>query len=94
DDLKSPDPEGRFKSLMRFEVARARELFAKGKPLCVSIGGRLGLELRGIWLGGARILDLIERNGYDVFARRPVITSVDKLRILSLAARKGAFQRH
>jgi squalene synthase HpnC len=93
DDL-SGGPVERLKDLMRFEVARARELFARGKPLCVSVGGRLGVELRAVWLGGARILDLIERNGYDVFARRPVITSADKLRILSLAARKGAFQRH
>jgi phytoene/squalene synthetase len=79
---------------MRFEVARARELFKRGKPLCVSVSGRLGLELRAVWLGGTRVLDLIERNDYDVFARRPVIASKDKLRILSLAARKGAFRRH
>ncbi|HVG18964.1 MAG TPA: squalene synthase HpnC [Blastocatellia bacterium] len=94
DGLKDSHSEEGFKRLMQFEVARARELFARGKPLCVSAGGRLGLELRGVWLGGTRILDLIEQNGYDVFARRPVITSADKLRILSIAARKGAFQRH
>jgi phytoene synthase len=94
DDLKNSHSEQRFRELMQFEVARARELFARGKPLCVSVSGRLGLELRAVWLGGARILDLIERNNYDVFERRPVITSADKLRILSLAARKGAFRRH
>lgn len=93
DDLKNSHSEQSFKRLMQFEVARAREMFARGKPLCVSVGGRLGVELRAVWLGGARILDLIEANGYDVFARRPVITSADKLRILSLAARKGAFRR-
>jgi phytoene synthase len=94
EDLIRSRPGDGFKELMRFEVARARELFKRGKPLCVSVSGRLGLELRAVWLGGTRVLDLIERNDYDVFARRPVIASKDKLRILSLAARKGAFRRH
>ena len=93
DDLKNARAEKGFKELMRFEVERARGLFARGKPLCVSVSGRLGLELRGVWLGGTRILDLIEQNDYDVFARRPVISSADKLRILSLAVRKGDFSR-
>jgi hydroxysqualene synthase len=94
DDLENSRSDDRFRRLMQFEVGRARELFARGKPLCVSVSGRLGLELRGVWLGGMRILDLIEQNGYDVFTRRPVIAPADKLRILSLAARKGAFRRH
>jgi phytoene/squalene synthetase len=93
DDLRNLQPGSKFKELIQFEVRRARELFERGKPLCVSVSGRLGLELRAVWLGGTRILDLIEQNNYDVFTRRPVITSADKLRILGLAARKGAFRR-
>jgi phytoene/squalene synthetase len=47
-----------------------------------------------VWLGGMRILERIEQNGYDVLARRPVITSADKLRILFAAASKKAFRGH
>jgi phytoene synthase len=83
-----------FQRLMKFEIDRTRELFGQGKPLCTAVGGRLGLELRAIWLGGTLILDRIEQNGYDVFTRRPVITSGDKLRILWGAARKGSFARY
>jgi len=93
DDLREPQAGNRVKGLVQFEVRRARELFKRGKPLCVSVSGRLGLELRAVWLGGMRILDLIEQNGYDVFTRRPVITSTEKIRILGLAARKGVFRR-
>ncbi|HWP42690.1 MAG TPA: squalene synthase HpnC, partial [Blastocatellia bacterium] len=75
----------RFQRLMRLQVERARELFMQGKPLCLALSGRLALELRAVWLGGWRILELIEQNGYDVFARRPVIASSDRLRILSEA---------
>ena len=91
-DLKNFSVNAKFKSLMQFEVERARDMFVRGKPLCVSVTGRLGLELRAVWLGGMRILDRIQKNGYDVFTNRPVITSSDKLRILFLASSKTAFR--
>jgi squalene synthase HpnC len=94
EDLISRDATDNFKRLMLLEVERARAMFLNGKPLCVSVSGRLGLELRSVWLGGMRILDHIEQNGYDVFARRPVITSTDKLKILLGAASKRNFRRY
>jgi len=93
-DLSRGNADDSFKQLMKYEVARARELFARGKPLCLVAKGRLGLELRAVWLGGFSILDRIEANDYDVFTRRPVITSTDKLRILLGAASKEAFRRY
>jgi squalene synthase HpnC len=94
DDLLHRTAADAFKRLMKFEVERARAMFERGKPLCTLVNGRLGLELRSVWLGGMRILDRIEHNDYDVFARRPVITSTDKLRILLVAASKRAFRRY
>ena len=94
DDLMRRDASDRFKQLIKSEVERARAMFARGKPLCTSVSGRLGLELRSVWLGGMRILDHIEHNDYDVFASRPVITSTDKLKILLVAASKRAFGRY
>ncbi len=89
---RQPLPGG-FKDLLAFEIARTRELFRRGKPLCTIVKGRLGLELRAIWLGGWKILDLIEQADYDVFRSRPSITGKDKIDILSLALRKEAFRR-
>ncbi|MFY9611427.1 MAG: squalene synthase HpnC [Blastocatellia bacterium] len=94
DDLQSLCAGESFQRLMKFEVERARELFARGKPLCTSVGGRLGLELRAVWLGGVLILDRIEQNGYDVFTRRPVITTGDKLKVLVRASSKRNFRRY
>jgi squalene synthase HpnC len=71
-----------FRRLMEFEVARARQLMVNGKPLCAAVNGRLALELRAIWLGGMKILERIQKNEYDVFLRRPTITSADKFGIL------------
>jgi squalene synthase HpnC len=92
DDLKRREVTAPFRELMRMEVTRARRLFIEGKPLCISVKGRMGLELRAVWLGGWRILDRIESNGFDVFTRRPVITSSDKLRIIFSAAAKAGFR--
>jgi phytoene synthase len=83
-----------FCQLMKFEIERARELFAIGKPLCTSVAGRLGVELRIVWSGGAKILNAIEENGYDVFRKRPMISKRDKLQILFRALRKEAFKRY
>jgi hydroxysqualene synthase len=71
----------RFKDMMRFEVGRAREFFGKGRPLPECVKGRLRLELRFTWRGGARILDKIEQVGYDVFRHRPVVTRLDWAKI-------------
>jgi hydroxysqualene synthase len=93
-DLKNHSLNDKFKRLMQFEVERASDMFFQGKALCTSVRGRLGLELRAVWLGGMRILDRIQMNGYDVFTNRPVIKSTDKLRILFLASSKTAFRLH
>jgi squalene synthase HpnC len=93
EELKTGLPKATFAKLMKFEVERARGYFIRGKPLCGDLGGRLGLELRAVWLGGWRILDRIEENGYDVFTRRPVITRSDKLRLILGAFMKGDFRR-
>ena len=60
-------------------VARTRALFELGRPLCDRVGRDLRFELRLTWLGGSGILDRIERNGYDVFRRRPAYGLAGKL---------------
>ena len=58
-------------------AARTRELFAAGTYVCNAVSGRLRHELRLTWLGGVRILDRLDRVGYDVFAYRPTLGLVD-----------------
>jgi squalene synthase HpnC len=58
-------------------TARTRELFAAGRPACDMVSGRLRYELRATWLGGMRILDRLERSGFDPFDARPTLGVVD-----------------
>ena len=62
-------------------AARTRHLFEWGRFVCDRAGGRLGLELRATWLGGTRILDRLERSGFDVFEARPSLGLRDALPI-------------
>ena len=66
-----------WRALMRFEVERARALMLEGAPLATRLPGRIGWELRLVVQGGLRILEGIERAGYDVFRRRPRLRRLD-----------------
>ena len=66
-----------WQALMEFQVDRARDLMLSGKDLGKSLPGRIGLEIRATVQGGLRILEKIERAGYDVFRRRPQLKAFD-----------------
>ncbi len=77
DDLNGGRLTPAWAALMASLGARTRALFDRGRFVCDTIGGRLGLELRLTWLGGRRILDRLERSGYDVFTARPSLGGRD-----------------
>jgi squalene synthase HpnC len=67
-----------WRGLMAELIARTREFFARGKPLCDKVGRELRFEMRLTWLGGMSILDRIEASGGDVFRNRPRHGALDK----------------
>jgi len=66
-----------WRALLAFQVRRTRELMLAGAPLGRRLPGRIGLEIRATVQGGLRILEKIERVGFDVFRRRPVLRWFD-----------------
>jgi phytoene synthase len=75
-----------FRAFMRFQVARARGLFADADPvvgLFPPDGSRLTVRLLQRTYAG--ILDGIERLGYDVFRARAYVSGPRKLMILGCA---------
>jgi phytoene synthase len=66
-----------WQALLKFQVERTRELMLSGKDLGRSLPGRIGLEIRTTVHGGLRILEKIERVGFDVFRRRPTLKAFD-----------------
>jgi phytoene synthase len=60
-------------------AGRTRALFESGRAVCDGVRGRLRYELRATWLGGTRILDRLERSGFDVFSSRPSLGASDAI---------------
>lgn len=79
-----------FRSLMQEAVGLARRLFEQGLPLAERVDRRLGVDIELFSRGGLRVLERIERQNYDVLTRRPVVSRLDRARLLLAAlARRG-----
>lgn len=75
-----------WRTLMAFQVERARALMMQGSPLQSTMRGRFGLELRLMIAGGLTIADKIDDIEGAVFHRRPTVTRFDWLRIFCRVA--------
>jgi squalene synthase HpnC len=82
-----------FRAAMRDAVAQARALFLEGLPLVRMVNPRLALDLDLFSRGGMRVLDKIERCGYDVLAARPAISKAERVRLLLASLARLAFAR-
>ena len=87
DQIAQSSFNGQFRDLMRFEVERAREWFQRGLPLVSKVNRSLALDLELFSRGGMAILQAIEKQDYNVLARRP---SLSKMRKAELALRAVA----
>jgi squalene synthase HpnC len=68
-----------WKAAMRQCGAVTADFFARGRPVCDVLSGRLRYELRATWLGGTRVLDKLTAAEFDVFRERPVLNPTDLL---------------
>jgi len=89
-DIKTLRPTKPIRDLMRYQVARTRALYERGRPLLGMLQNDLKLELALIWLIGTAILEKIEDADYDVFTQRPSIGRRDKAKIMAKAAKHWA----
>ena len=80
-----------FRASMQELVGVARGLFLKGLPLAGTLGRRLAVDVTLFSRGGMLVLDKIERQGYDVLSRRPVISRGERFRLLLATVARAAF---
>jgi squalene synthase HpnC len=86
DDIARSQNTQAFCRLMKFEVERAREWFARGLPLIGKVDRELAVDLELFSRGGQEILNAIERQGFAVLGRRPSISKSRKLALVARAA--------
>ena len=75
-----------FCSMMEFEVERARQWFDRGLPLVKKVDKALAVDIELFSRGGQEILNSIERQGFAVLGRRPVISKPRKVALVARAA--------
>jgi squalene synthase HpnC len=80
-----------FATAMREVVDRARALFVEGLPLARTVDRRLAIDLDLFSHGGMRVLDKIERQGYDVLAARPAVSKMERVGLLLGSVARVAF---
>lgn len=79
EELGRPAPTPRFKELMRFEVARNRAYYERARSVIGDAERRKLLPLEAIVRIYSRLLDAIERRGYDVLSSRVSVPGWKKL---------------
>ena len=93
DDLFARRFTPAFREVMREIVDKARELFLEGLPLSRMVDRRLALDLDLFSRGGMRVLEKIERQGYNVLAARPAISKTERVGMLIASLARMAFSR-
>jgi phytoene synthase len=83
DDLARGVVDERFRELMRFQVERARSYFERSDALFPRVRAESRYCPRLLRRFYSRILDVVERRGYDVLSRRPRLAAHEKLALFA-----------
>lgn len=81
-DLQAGTFNAAFQAVMRDAIAEARKLFLEGLPLVKTVDRRLAFDLELFSRGGLRVLEKIEQQNYNVLARRPAISKLERVQLL------------
>ncbi|MBO3459847.1 phytoene synthase [Aetokthonos hydrillicola Thurmond2011] len=81
-DLFAGVIDDRWRSLMQFEIQRAREFYSRAEKGITYLSTDARLPVWASLMHYSQILDVIERNNYDVFNRRAYVPQWQKLRSL------------
>jgi squalene synthase HpnC len=86
EDIAQRRATPQFVAMMKFEVERARDWFARGFPLIKKVDRELAIDLELFSRGGQEILNAIEHQDFDVLQARPEISKSRKLLLVLRAA--------
>ena len=84
--LSGPALTGAWMTALDLCIAETRRHFAAGRAVCDEVRGRLRYELRVTWLGGARMLEQVERTRATLLTHRPTLGAGDVAAIVWRAA--------
>ncbi|MGD1862868.1 MAG: phytoene synthase [Leptolyngbyaceae cyanobacterium] len=82
DDLMNGVMDDRWRALMQFEIQRARQFFQQAEKGISLLSPDARWPVWAAQVLYSKILDVIERNGYDVFNKRAFVPTWQKLTYL------------
>ncbi len=85
EDLFNGVIDNRWRELMRFQIQRARKLYASAEPGIKVLSPDIRWTVWAATMLYSRILNAIERNQYDVFQKRAYVSNSQKLLCLPAA---------
>lgn len=71
-----------FKSLLKFQIERTREMFLRGRKILNELPFPLKQEIHWTILGGEKVLNKIENIGYNVLNHRPKLNKLEYLTLV------------
>lgn len=83
--LRQSRCDDRFRELMRFEVKRAEEFFDRGAKLLPKLRPQVRRHVALFGQAGHAVLQAIRNQNYDTLSSRPVITRVQKTKLIAWA---------
>lgn len=81
-DLSNLVDSQKFRSMLELLVQDARQRLRAGIPLVASVPKSFRFDIALFIQGGLAVLDSIEKNGYNVLLKRPVVTRWAKIRLM------------
>lgn len=85
DQLRAGRVDQAYCDLIRFEVDRTEELFARGDALLPTLSRPVAAHVALFAQGGRAILSAIRAQGYDTLSRRPKLSKARKARLVASA---------
>ncbi len=70
-----------FKYLLKFQVDRTKKMFEEGRNLLTYLPTRLRFQILVTVKGGEEILKKIEKQNYNVFNIRPILSKLDFIKL-------------
>jgi squalene synthase HpnC/squalene synthase HpnD len=93
DDIVNKRFDARYTELMKWLIARTRDLFRAGRPLANAVQPFLRVDLEMFSRGGLAILDAIAASGYNTLENRPSLSKWTQAKLLGKTLALSAFSR-
>lgn len=92
EQLHTGPPEPNVQRLLWRESVRVRDAFAQGRPLMAALSLRQRFFLKRAWMGAVELLDALDRRDYDLWGKRPTLSTGRRIRVYlrTLFGRSGS----